>query len=963
MSDIELTPDFIKETVFLPKTDFPMRGDLPKREPEMAKKWIDEDLHGKLRAQSKGRKKFVLHDGPPYANGHIHMGHAANKTLKDVINKYKQMQGYDAPYVPGWDCHGLPIEWKIEEKYRAEGKGKNDVDALTFREDCRRFAAGWVDIQREEFKRLGVIGDWDQPYLTMTLSSEAAIVHELHKFVMNGGLYRGVRPVLWSVVEETALAEAEVEYHEHKSPTVYPMFKVVKASIESIKDAFVIIWTTTPWTMPSNRAVAYGPDMEYGVFSIDSVAEGSIAPVGAKILLSVKLADKIKADAKIETWTKIATFKGSELDGTILHHPLHGKGYDYDVPMLNAEFVTEDAGTGFVHIAPSHGEDDFYLCKSHPLAKAIDIPENVLGDGSYAAHVPIFAGLHVINDKGEFGPANGTVIKTLMEAGSLLAKGSIRHDYPHSWRSKSPLIFRTTPQWFISMNTNDLRKTALEEIEKTRFIPEQGRNRIRSMVENRPDWCISRQRVWGVPLAFFVHKDTNEILRDETVLNRIFESFKHEGSDAWYTQDSSYFLGADYDANEYVKVTDILDVWFESGSTHSFTLNRPEIDVQQADLYLEGSDQHRGWFQSSLLESTGTRMKAPFKTVLTHGFLLDEKGYKMSKSLGNVIAPQQVFDQYGADILRLWTVMADYEEDVKFGFDILKGTADIYRRLRNTFRFLLGAIDGITKEELLCFEKDWDKFPELEKYMLHQMLILEEKIWGWIENYEFGRIMHAVHNFCAVELSAFYFDIRKDRLYCDRDDMVERRATRTVLLATFMGLVRWLAPILSFTAEEAWANRPRGVMMEDDLSSVHMLGLAPWFANDITIAKHSNWRMSDADLAKWQKIEAVRNAALKSLEEARAAKTIGSALEAHIAITTPDAEDLSDVDFAEICIASQFTLAAGELSVTVTPAQGEKCERCWKILPEVTNYKGVNLTPRDRDAVEYLLAQKKKEAA
>lgn len=965
MSDAQLTPDFIKETVFLPKTDFPMRGDLPKKEPAIAQKWAQDDLYNARMAQAAGRPKFVLHDGPPYANGHIHTGHAANKTLKDVIVKYKYMQGFHTPYVPGWDCHGLPIEWKIEEKYRAENKNKDDVDALTFRKECREFAAHWVGVQSEGFKRLGVLGHWADPYLTMSLDAEAQIVAELHKFLMNGGLYRGVRPVLWSVVEGTALADAEVEYHEHKSPTVYPMFKVAQTSLDAIKDACVVIWTTTPWTIPANRAVAFGAEMEYGVYQIETLAEGSIAQMGAKIIVAKKLAEKIKSDAKIENWTKIATLKGSDFDGTILQHPLHKMDYTHDVPMLAADFVTDDAGTGFVHIAPSHGEDDFRLYKSHPATSGKPIPETVMGDGTYAANLPHFAGLHVINDKGEFGPANGTLIKAMMEAGTLLAKGSIRHDYPHSWRSKSPLIFRTTPQWFISMQTNDLRDTALSAIEDTKFIPAQGKNRLRSMVENRPDWCISRQRIWGVPLAFFVHKNTNEPLRDQKILDRIVESFKAEGSDAWYTHDNAYYLQNDYAADEYIKVTDILDVWFESGCTHSFTLNRPDVDVAQADLYLEGSDQHRGWFQSSLLEGCGTRGHAPFKSILTHGFLLDEKGYKMSKSVGNVISPQEVFDQYGADILRLWAVMADYEEDVRFGFEILKGTSDIYRRLRNTLRFLLGAIEGIAADEMVDLTDT--RVPELERYILHKMLVLEQQIWDWIDNHEFGRIMHAVHNFCAVELSSFYFDIRKDRLYCDRPDLFERRATRTAMLAIFQGLLRWLAPVLSFTAEEAWEARPRNVMMEDDKESVHMLSLAPWFDNDIAKSQNCPWRLNTKQQLKWEMVEKIRSVAMQVLEQERNKKAIGSALEAHLDITYPKEWELDNIDFAEICIVSQAIIHQNEkgadIIITASKAEGLKCDRCWKILPEVQNYNGVNLTLRDKDAVDYFLQQTKAKAA
>ncbi len=953
----EYTSDLVKESVFLPTTDFPMRGNLPEREPEMAKNWRDMALYQKLRAMSTGRPKFVLHDGPPYANGHIHIGHATNKTLKDVINKYKQMQGFDAPYVPGWDCHGLPIEWKIEEQYREKGMGKDDVPALEFREDCRQFAAKWVAAQKTGFERLGVIGDWDKPYLTMTNEAEATILNEVHNFVRNKNLYRGVRPVLWSVAEGTALADAEVEYQEVKSPMIYAMFNVKQSGVADIVGANVVIWTTTPWTIPANRAVAYNNDIEYALYEVSAFNDDNqISNVGTRIILSPSLVDIIKEKCKIDELTELKRFKGSELNNTVLDHPLTSIGFDYDVPMLAGDHVTDDAGTGFVHTAPSHGEDDFRLYKNHEITKNLPVPETVMGDGRYHKDLPHFGGMQVMNEDGEFGEANGQAIKALMEAGTLLGKGSMRHDYPHSWRSKKPLIFRTTPQWFIGMDGSDnLRVKALAEITQTKFIPEAGRRRLSSMVENRPDWCISRQRVWGVPIAFFTHKDTNEILRDDAVLDKIHQSFLEHGSDIWFKNDVAYYLdGTDHNPADYQKITDILDVWFESGSTHAFTLNRPEINVEQADLYLEGSDQHRGWFQSSLLEGTGTRGQAPFKAILTHGFLLDEKGYKMSKSVGNVISPDEVFDKYGADILRLWVVLADYEEDVRFGFEILKGTSDIYRRLRNTLRFLLGAIDGITTDEIVSL--DDGRVPELERYIMHKAMMLETQIWGWIENYQFGKIMHAVHNFCAVDLSSFYFDIRKDRLYCDRPDLFERKVTRTVMMYLFAALNRWLAPVLSFTAEEAWANRPRNVMGEDDQPSVHMLSLSPWSDNNIDNLKTSDWLADNAFVARWERIEAIRDMALKSLEMARKDKVIGGSLDAHIIITTPDASDFQDIDFAEICITSQATLQEGaELNVSVGIAQGSKCERCWKTLPDVQDYNGVKLTPRDKDALDHYM--------
>jgi isoleucyl-tRNA synthetase len=579
--------DFYRETVFLPTTDFPMRGNLPQKEPEILKFWQEMGLYRALRTAAKGRKKWVLHDGPPYANGDIHMGHAVNKILKDVVVKSWQMLGYDAPFVPGWDCHGLPIEWKIEERYRDVGKNKDDVDLITFRDECRKFAQKWVDTQSAQFQRLGVAGDWKNPYVTMTNRAEAAIVREIHAFALNGGLYRGAKPVMWSVVEKTALAEAEVEYKEHKSITVWVKFPVVKTPVKELEGASVVIWTTTPWTLPSNRAVAYGEEIEYGVFEIITPPAQTPSPIGRgkdgeagqgegvrRIIIALSLAEDVKKAAKIEEWEQIASFKGADLKGTICAHPLRGQGYDFDVPMLQADFVTDDAGTGFVHIAPGHGADDFFLGQKHGL----EVTDYVTDDGKYREKVPLFAGLEVYTQKGEMGNGNFAVLKAIDEAGCLLAKGSLRHEYPHSWRSKAPLIFRATPQWFIAMDRpfkddgKTLREGALKAITQTKWLPQRGQNRITAMIEQRPDWCISRQRAWGVPIALFVHKETCEVLRDEAVLNRIAEIFEAEGSDAWWVRTPQDFLGASYKAEDYDQVFDIVDVWFESGSTHAFVV-------------------------------------------------------------------------------------------------------------------------------------------------------------------------------------------------------------------------------------------------------------------------------------------------------------------------------------------------------------------------------------------------------
>lgn len=950
--------EFFKETVFLPKTDFPMRGGLPDAEPRWIEKWQKMDLYNTLREQSKTKDTYTLHDGPPYANGNIHMGHALNKILKDVINRTMQMAGYDAPYVPGWDCHGLPIEWKIEEKYREKGLDKDDVDILQFRQECRDFAQKWIDIQSEEFQRLGVIGDWKNPYLTMTKRAESIIAAEIHKFMKNGGLYRGVKPVMWSVVEKTALAEAEIEYKEIKSVTIWVRFPVVKTNIESLKESDLVIWTTTPWTMPSNRAMAYGKNIQYGVYEVQEAAEGSTAKAGDKICVATALAEEVAENAKISSWELINEISGKDLAGTICAHPLRDQGFDHDVPLLEGDFVTDDAGTGFVHIAPGHGADDFILGQQH----GIEVTDNVSEDGKFRAHVPLFAGLDVYTQEGKLGDGNFAVMREIAAKNKLLAKGSLRHEYPHSWRSKAPLIFRTTPQWFISMDENDLRDKALEAIRVTQWVPEKGEARIRAMIEQRPDWCISRQRAWGVPIALFVHKDTKEILRDPEVLDRILSLFEAEGSDAWWARPASDFLGANYNPENFEQIFDIVDVWFESGSTHAFVVEDRHELTSPADLYLEGSDQHRGWFHSSLLESCGTRGQAPYKAVLTHGFVLDEKGYKMSKSLGNIVAPQDLCSKYGADILRLWSVISDYSEDIKVGDDIIKSTADIYRRLRNTYRFLLGALDGFTLDEKIP-ESEYVQMPELEQLMLHELHDMDTKIKLWRKDYEFGHMAQGLHNFCAQNLSAFYFDIRKDRLYCDRPDSFERRATRTVLYHIFDALSTWLAPILCFTAEEAWAHRPQGVF--EDAESIHLRT----FPN---IPK--TWQ-NEALAKKWRKIKTVRKTVMGAIEPYRKDKTIGSSLEAApiLYVSEGIAEKLEGQNVADICIVSQIEIRVSgapddayrladttDIAVSFAQAKGQKCERCWKILPEVgSDPEFPTLSPRDADAVRYYLKHRK----
>lgn len=946
--------EFYKETVFLPKTDFPMRGDLPQKEPAIISSWQQSDLYQKMRKVAKGKVRYVLHDGPPYANGDIHMGHAINKILKDVIVRTRQSMGFDAPYVPGWDCHGLPIEWKIEEQYREKGLNKDEVNILQFRQECRDFAQKWVNIQSEEFQRLGVSGNWADPYLTMTKHAESRIVGEIHKFLMNGLLFKGVKPVMWSVVEKTALAEAEIEYKEHKSITIWVKFPVVKAVNPKLDGAKIVIWTTTPWTMPSNRGIAAGEGMKYGVFKHGD----------EKLVVALALADSVREAAKIESWDCVAELTGAEVIGTLCAHPLRGQGYEFDVPVLKADFVTEDAGTGFVHIAPSHGEDDFYLGK----AAGLEITDNVADDGKFKDHVPLFAGLEIYTQKGEMGPGMFAPLKAIEEAGNLLAKGSVRHEYPHSWRSKAPLIFRTTPQWFIAMDKpkdgKTLRETALQAIKDTDWYPSAGENRITAMIAGRPDWCISRQRAWGVPIALFLDKKTGQPLKDEAVNSRIQEIFEAEGSDAWFARPAQDFLG-NLDSSNYDQVFDVVDVWFESGSTHSFVMEDREdgpTGGQQADLYLEGSDQHRGWFHSSLLESCGTRGRAPYKGVLTHGFVLDEKGYKMSKSLGNIVDPLQVMKEYGADILRLWTVTSNYAEDIRIGKDTLKLNSDLYRRIRNTFRFLLGALDGFTASEKIA-DSDYKNMPELERLVLHWLSDVDQDIRDAIDRHDYNTMIQRLHLFCSNELSAFYLDIRKDRLYCDRPDSFERRATRTVMAHVFDCLVKWFAPLICFTAEEAWGYRPSA--LDKETESVHLTTFP-------TIP--SAWK-DNALAEKWNVVRDVRRVILGALEPKRADKTIGSSLEAHpkIFVDAETAKTISGVDMAEVAITSQATIAVGDapedafkladvtgVAVSFAKAEGQKCERCWKILPDVgsdPDYPGIS--KRDADAVRYYVAQKK----
>ncbi|WP_375566643.1 isoleucine--tRNA ligase [Oceaniradius stylonematis] len=959
------------KTLYLPQTNFPMRAGLPKKEPELVARWQEMDLYRRLREDAAGREKFVLHDGPPYANGNIHIGHALNKILKDVITRSFQMRGYDSNYVPGWDCHGLPIEWKIEEQYRAKGRDKDEVPVNEFRKECRDFAAHWIKVQTAEFKRLGIEGDFDKPYTTMNYHAEARIAGELLKFARSGQLYRGSKPVMWSVVERTALAEAEVEYQDYESDTVWVKFPVSlpKAVVQGVvvesvdqynsgpmtkllqsrdlADAFVVIWTTTPWTIPGNRAISYSTKINYGLYEV-TAAENTFGPrPGEKLVFADALAEESFAKAKLE-YKRLRDVTADELAAITCAHPLKGLagGYEFQVPLIAGEHVTDDAGTGFVHTAPGHGREDFdaWMENARDLeARGISsaIPFTVDDAGYFTKDAPGFGpdreggAARVIDDKGKKGDANKAVIEALIGADMLFARGRLKHTYPHSWRSKKPVIFRNTPQWFVHMDMDlgdgtTLRDRALKAIDETRFVPSSGQTRLRGMIADRPDWVLSRQRAWGVPICVFAD-DGGNVLQDEGVNKRILEAFEQEGADAWFADDAKErFLGNEHDPSKWHQVMDILDVWFDSGSTHAFTLeDRPDLKWP-ADVYLEGSDQHRGWFHSSLLESCGTRGRAPYDTVITHGFTMAEDGRKMSKSLGNQVFPQDVMNQSGADILRLWVMTTDYWEDQRLGKSVIQTNIDAYRKMRNTVRWMLGTLAHDEGESV-----EYEDMPELERLVLHRLWELDKLVDKGYDAFDFKRITRALLDFMVLELSAFYFDVRKDALYCDPPSSQRRRAALQVVHHLFNRLVTWLAPMLPFTMEEAWLSR----YPDAELVHLEQFRKCP-----------DQWR-DDALAEKWAKIRKVRRVITGALEIERRDKRIGSSLEAAPVVHVTDKglmDAIDGLDMAEIAITSDIVVSSDAppadaftldevTGVAVVPAmaEGTKCARSWRVTRDV----------------------------
>ena len=902
-----------KKSLNLPKTEFPMKANLSKREPEQLKNWEDNRLYDRVRNSSKAREKFILHDGPPYANGNIHIGTALNKILKDIVVRSKQMAGYDAVYVPGWDCHGLPIEHNVDKEI---GDKKKVLSLADVRRLCREYANKFIDIQRNEFRRLGVMGDWKHPYLTMNYEYEAIIARECGKFARNGSLYRSKKPIYWCFHCQTALAEAEIEYQDESAPSIFVKFRMQDDLSSDYpvlkgKTVYVVIWTTTPWTLPANLAIALHPEFEYAAVDVGR---------NEVFILARELIESALKIFGIADYRVIAEINPKTLERKRCRHPM----VERDSLIILGDHVTLDAGTGCVHTAPGHGREDYEV----GIEYGLEVYSPVDNNGCFTEDVEFFKGQFVFD-------ANANINKKLNEIGAMVAEGSIAHNYPHCWRCKQPVIFRATPQWFISMDKTGLRENSLKSIDKVTWVPHWGRDRIYGMIENRPDWCVSRQRAWGVPITVFYCEDCETIVQDQQIMEKVYAEFERHGADIWFEKEASYFLPADLKCSScggknFVKENDILDVWFDSGVSHAAVLESREDLNWPADLYLEGSDQHRGWFHSSLLTAVGTRQQAPYKAVLTHGFVVDAEGHKMSKSLGNVISPSEVIDKYGAEILRLWVSATDYREDIRISENILKQLSDAYRRIRNTSRFILGnlfdfdpALDSVSYKAM----------PEIDRFALHKLQQLVEITLKAYGAYEYHVIYHALYNYCTLDLSAFYLDILKDRLYTLPPKSVGRKSAQTVMYLLMDTLVRLMAPLLPFTADEIWKHMPG---FKDKASSVH-LTLLP--------AVNSQWK--DESLAqKWEKILQVRAEVTKALEKARTEKRIGHPLDAAVIISAE--EDLYNAlkpyaeDLRFIFIVSKVTLLKNEgvdasfksenvagLSIKIEVAEGEKCERCW----------------------------------
>ncbi|MFT7434023.1 MAG: isoleucyl-tRNA synthetase [Alphaproteobacteria bacterium] len=965
--------DNIRQTLNLPETEFPMRAGLPKREPEWAQSWIKKDIYGQLRQKSKteGRKTFILHCGPPYANGNLHIGHALNFSLKDFVVRSKQMAGFDTVYTPGWDCHGLPIEWKIEESFKAKGKTKEDYSVKEIRDLCRDFAKGWVETQIEDGKRFGVVADFSNPYLTIDAKNEAGIVGELGKMAAKGLVYKGAKSIMWSTVEETSLAEAEVEYADKESLAIYVKFPIIDT------DESIVIWTTTPWTMPTNKAVAYGADFDYVLLEATEVFEKATANVGDKVWV----ADSLKADfAKMVGFTafkEVKNVKGSYFKGLIAKHPF----YNQASPILEGHHVTQDGGTGFVHIAPSHGADDFEIGKKEGL----DLICHVNGKGQYDDEIGDLPLTGVKLTGQVIWDAQKLIIEEMTQSGALMRWYKMKHSYPVSWRSKAPLIFRTTPQWFVALDkvaendTATVRQTALKEIktigEAGGWIPAYGENRITAMLSGRPDWCISRQRAWGVPITIMLHKPSGTYTFEAEVFAHIQALVAKDGIDVWETLSVEELLPAGYleakgwDASEMQKETDILDVWFDSGTTYAHVVEQKMGQTLPADLYLEGSDQHRGWFNSSLTACVATNGHAPYKQVLTHGFVVDGKGKKMSKSIGNVVAPSQIQKQYGMDILRLWVAGADYNEDIRYSEEIMKGVADSYRRFRNSFRFLLGNLyDFNEAEDTVAYED----MPELEKWVLSKLYSTLEEVQTNYGKYQFRRVYELLHNFCSKELSSLYFDIRKDSLYCDpRNETAEgaeyykrRRACQTVLMHVLKGITTHLAPVIPFTTDEVWKSA-FGETAELHLEDFSKLE-DKWFNAELE--------------AKFDAVWDIRNGVNLKIDEKRNAGDVKSNLEVKILYTDNQLKSrgFTEEELADMLVISEFKLQNKDTDTKVKPLTKEtgskvepltqnpdyvKCTRSWKYIPKADAVEiadGEYVTKRDDIAMR---TNKQKEAA